>query len=173
MIEIRGNQIDVIDTPCEEHEFFSVCESYAVALFNKSDDMPPFSMFWIPDNRVMIASWNFSDKSEKDYAMFQARMLCKQLHVTKYFFASEVWMKEMRKDAPNFIEETARVMNHGVSNEQDRKEKLFLLMETRGAEDKTVQYDIVRFEGGGKPQLFNRKEVNGGIGTGRSAGMLN
>lgn len=171
MINIGNNQIEVILPLCEEDKFFSLCESYAVTAFNKSGEMQPFSMFWT-HGRVIVATWDFGNLPAKEMAMAQAKFLCKNLGVTKYFFASEVWMTALRKDDPQYKEKIAKINREGSSKQQDRIERLFLLMETKGERDKSVCYDIVRFDGG-KPQLHNRKERNDGIGSGRVAGILN
>lgn len=170
MIKVGNTTIEAMEETCHADEFFSKCERLTTHIFMSKGEIAPFSMFWI-QSRMLLANWDFANIHTKTKSLQQARVLCQTLRVTKYFFASEVWMKSLKKDDPDFKEKMDTIKNNGVIPELDKIEKLTMIMENKGEESMMVNYDIVRIEGNAR--LQNRIIVdNNDIASSRLTGML-
>ena len=166
-MKIGNTIIDAIG-PCPYPQaFMAACEGFTIDLFNKNGTINPFSIF-LASGQLLLAQWNFSNQSEKNKAMAQAKAICKTLDVTKYFSVSEVWMTAIDKDDPELNSKMKKINQTGVANEPDRVEKVVLILEAKGEKTIMVLYDIVREK---KVTLANR-QIMDGVDKGRMVGIL-
>lgn len=169
IIEIGGHQIAQVPGDFPEKDFFPFCENFVIDRFNNKGGLHPISLFFV-DTFIFLGTWDFRDVQAKEQAMKIARSFSKQLGITKYFFASEIWAKGFSIDDPATPSEVKRLNKSGLEGEPDKIERLMLVLETKGARAIHIHFDISRK--GGKPTLIDRKEQPFDEVSGRAAGIL-
>lgn len=168
MIKVGDNTIEQLNGTWDEEDFFARCEAFTVHHFNKKGQLTPFSMFFIR-GKVLLGNWSFKDADSKQLAILQARHVCKNLLVTKYFFACEAWVTTIKEDDPDLNSKLDKISANGVRNQPDRMEKITISMESEGEKPVMITYDILRHDG--KAVLVDRMQLKDILDS-RLTGML-